>query len=108
MTRLNDIPPMTCAAGSNAGMKLILYASSCKNKDVEVILTGLVHRWERSVARHEEVQNIYVNLSIHSIPYPCTLNSIFFTNKYFLYNLQTLSVVFQIVPRSSNLLYNGK
>ena len=39
-----DTPPMTCAAGLNEEVILILHASSCKNKKVEVILTGLVHR----------------------------------------------------------------
>ena len=62
--------------------------------------TGLVHRWHGNVARHEEDHSHSVNRSIHSVPYPWILNSICITNKYFLYNLQTLSVVLRIVPRS--------
>ena len=39
-----NTPPMTCGASLNVGVILILHASSFKNKEVEVILTGLVHR----------------------------------------------------------------
>ena len=39
-----DTPPMTCATGLNAGEILFLYASSFKNKDIDVISSGLVHR----------------------------------------------------------------
>ena len=38
-----DTPPMTCAAGLNAGMILFL-ASSCEKQGCRSHLTGLVHQ----------------------------------------------------------------